>query len=122
MISKKPNWMIFIYDNTKDNYIYFEIPYDPKLFASIIYKTQDTEEVIICSPEEYPVLVIKEGKIKESYQKYINKQVNEYLKKIYTNSLDPLPIKSEKWSSEYDKYNDWEKVKKDINQNFNVNL
>jgi len=114
--------MIFIYDNTKDNYIYFEIPYDPKLFASIIYKTQDTEEVIICSPEEYPVLVIKEGKIKESYQKYINKQVNEYLKKIYTNSLDPLPIKSEKWSSEYDKYNDWEKVKKDINQNFNVNL
>jgi len=122
VISKKPNWMIFIYDNTKDNYIYFEIPYDPKLFASIIYKTQDTEEVIICSPEEYPVLVIKEGKIKESYQKYINKQVNEYLKKIYTNSLDPLPIKSEKWSSEYDKYNDWEKVKKDINQNFNVNL
>ena len=122
VISRKPNWVMCIYDKAVDDYIYFEVPYDPKLFASIIYKTQNAGEVIICDPDEYPVLVIKKGKIKESHHKYINKQVKEYLEKLYSNSLDPLPIKGEKWSREYDKYNDWEKVKKVINQDFNVNL
>lgn len=122
MINEKPNWVIFIYDKAEDDYIYFEVPYDPKLFASIIYKTQNAEEVIICDPDEYPVLVIKKGKIEESHHKYINKQVKDYLEKIYSKSLDPLFIKGENWSSKYDKYNDWEDVKEDINQEFNVNL